>query len=58
MSVKVQRIMWIKRLYGEEKNWDGNKWFFDYCLQFVGGRFIFYVIMIYKNIKFVLDISP
>ena len=40
MSIKIQRIMWIKRLLYGEKNL-GWKLFFDYCLQFVGGRFIF-----------------
>ena len=57
MSVKIQRIKWIKRLLYGEKNL-GWKLFFDHCLQFVGGRFIFLWDYELKRIKLVLDILP
>ena len=40
LSIKAQRIGWLKRLLYGEKHM-GWKMYFDYCSRSVGGRFIF-----------------
>ena len=55
ISVKAQRIGWLKRLMYGEKHM-GWKMYFDYCCRSVGGRFIF--LCDYEVSKIKLKIPP
>ena len=55
ISIKPQRIGWLKRLLYGEKHM-GWKMYFDYCCRLVGGRFIF--LCDYEVSKMKLKIPP
>ena len=55
LFIKVQRIMWVKRLLigNQQMKW---KLYFDYCTQHIGGKFIFFCKYDIGQLK--LSLSP